>query len=253
MCGIVGWIKNESNTLNIKEGLVACGTRGQDATGIMYPEGNQILIHKNGVPADVFVKKMPKLNKKTFVIGHTRATTQGTEKKNENNHPHFNDKFILVHNGMISATTNIKEYSYKSQCDSENFVAYLTTYGWEGLNKIKGSGAVVGYDVKQECIFFFRETTPLVFGLYNDDIVFASTQEIAKSLFEKTYGVFPPSAISWWEVPENKVFIFKNNKFEVVAEFEFEKYYTKSGKYNQQWWNQQEIIYNRGYSNAYFL
>ena len=65
----------------------ACEERGTDATGIAYNSYGHLRIYKRpraahkmhfDVPADTHV-----------VMGHTRMTTQGTAKKNYNNHPFF--------------------------------------------------------------------------------------------------------------------------------------------------------------------
>jgi len=147
MCGLIGWIKKPKEVvLDLEAGLIKCASRGTDATGIAYHDGTKIVVDKNGVDAGLFTENLIYNKETPFLLGHTRATTRGTEKKNVNNHPHYNNRYVIIHNGTIHSTANIKTYPYKSECDSENFVAYLSEYGWEGLKKIQGAGTIDGMD-----------------------------------------------------------------------------------------------------------
>lgn len=80
-----------------------CGERGTDATGIAYNTGGKMRIYKRPIPAHLMWYRVPL--ESTVVMGHTRMTTQGSEKKNENNHPFLGSvadgKFALAHNGVL--------------------------------------------------------------------------------------------------------------------------------------------------------
>ncbi len=78
-------------------------TRGMDATGVAYNSRGRLHIYKRPLPAHKLHLMLP--NDATVVMGHTRMTTQGSERKNYNNHPFLGDaggnRFALAHNGVI--------------------------------------------------------------------------------------------------------------------------------------------------------
>ena len=63
----------------------ASEARGQDATGVAYCHKGALMVRKRPVPGHVFPLQIP--YDAVVVMGHTRLTTQGSEKKNYNNHP----------------------------------------------------------------------------------------------------------------------------------------------------------------------
>ena len=109
MCAIFGFLdygkKVSANTLKklIRALSVAAESRGTDATGISYVNNGNIVTFKKAKPAHKVKLYFPKDT--TAVIGHTRFTTQGSEKNNYNNHPFegttSNHTFALAHNGVL--------------------------------------------------------------------------------------------------------------------------------------------------------
>jgi len=109
MCAIFGFLdygKNVSaGTLKrlLRALSVAAESRGTDATGISYVNNGKIVTFKKAKPAHKVKLYFPKDT--TAVIGHTRFTTQGSEKQNYNNHPFegttSNHTFALAHNGVL--------------------------------------------------------------------------------------------------------------------------------------------------------
>jgi len=80
-----------------------CEARGTDATGIAYNHAGRLSIYKRPLPAHHL--KFRFSNDSKVVMGHTRLTTQGSEKQNQNNHP-FRSRtsdceFALAHNGVL--------------------------------------------------------------------------------------------------------------------------------------------------------
>ena len=109
MCAIFGFLdygkKVSANTRKrlIRALSVAAESRGTDATGISYVKSGNIVTFKKAKPAHKVKLYFPRNT--TAVIGHTRFTTQGSEKHNYNNHP-FNGTttdhtFALAHNGVL--------------------------------------------------------------------------------------------------------------------------------------------------------
>ena len=81
----------------------ASEARGKDASGIAYCTRGKLQVYKRALPGHKLRIHVPEQSK--AVMGHTRLTTQGNERKNQNNHPFLgkagNTTFALAHNGMI--------------------------------------------------------------------------------------------------------------------------------------------------------
>lgn len=81
----------------------AAEVRGTDATGIAFLAKDGLRIQKAPRPAHEMQYRIPP--EAAYIMGHTRMTTQGSEKKNQNNHPFpgkaGNLPFALAHNGVL--------------------------------------------------------------------------------------------------------------------------------------------------------
>ena len=91
MCGLFGF-SDLQHSLTEKQASAlanslarASAVRGQDATGIAYVQSGKLRIYKRPKPAARMQLRLPKGT--TQLLGHVRMTTQGSEKKNYNNHP----------------------------------------------------------------------------------------------------------------------------------------------------------------------
>ena len=109
MCCLYGILDYKQKLTNhqlnhlLRKLSIACEKRGTDATGISYNRNGHMEIHKKPLPAHSFHHNIPcGVN---AVMGHTRMTTQGSEKINRNNHPfrgHCKEmNFSLAHNGVL--------------------------------------------------------------------------------------------------------------------------------------------------------
>ena len=108
MCCLFG-IYNYSGSLTAvqKRRLIsalatASEDRGTDATGVSYNFDGHLAVYKRPWPAHLMRFRLPENVR--CVMGHTRMTTQGNEKKNCNNHPFVGTSgmpFALAHNGII--------------------------------------------------------------------------------------------------------------------------------------------------------
>ena len=132
MCGIFGFInyknkplKNLSNLTNLlaEESAV----RGTDATGISFVSDDEICILKEAKSAyDISFKHSDSVK---ALIGHTRHSTQGSCKNNQNNHPFLghckNAEFSLAHNGVLLNDTDLKiKYNLpKTEIKTDSHVA----------------------------------------------------------------------------------------------------------------------------------
>ena len=109
MCAVFGFLDYKGKISNavLKKLIhylsVAAEVRGTDATGIAYVRDGSIVTYKKPKPAHKVKLFFPRGTRS--VIGHTRFTTQGSEKRNCNNHPfegHYGtESFALAHNGVL--------------------------------------------------------------------------------------------------------------------------------------------------------
>lgn len=198
MCAIYGFL-NYGNKIPhktllriVKELSIAAECRGTDATGISFVRDNEIVTFKKAKAAHKVQLYFPKDTR--AVIGHNRMTTQGSEKKNYNNHP-FEGKtddhaFALAHNGVLYNDIELK-MMYKLpdsdiETDSYAAVQFLEQYDTIDSSTIKETAeAVLGSFVftvlrDDNTLFLVRGNNPITlyyfpeYGLY----IYASTKEI---------------------------------------------------------------------------
>lgn len=133
MCAVFGYLDYKGKVSNailkklIQNLSIAAEVRGTDATGISYVNHGKVVTFKKAKPAHKVKLYFPK-NTRT-VIGHTRMTTQGSEKYNYNNHP-FNGRcgtetFSLAHNGVLynDAELKAKYHLPKTPIETDSYVA----------------------------------------------------------------------------------------------------------------------------------
>ena len=84
--------------------------RGTDATGVAYNANGKLNVYKRPVAPRKFRPMIPKGAQ--VLMGHTRMTTQGSEKRNQNNHPFLGKvaegNFALAHNGVLHNDHRLK-------------------------------------------------------------------------------------------------------------------------------------------------
>ena len=133
MCCLFGIIdyKDKMTYLERKKLLrnlsICCEERGTDASGIAFMEDGDIHIVKCGVPAHKLRYHLPRDVR--VIMGHTRLTTQGSEKKVYNNHPFegecTNTKFALAHNGILYNDTTLRAERNlpKTKIETDSYIA----------------------------------------------------------------------------------------------------------------------------------
>ncbi len=132
MCGLYGFsnysgdkIKNLSDLTNALAEESAI--RGTDATGIAFCDNGRVNISKESKSAYRLDFKHSDGIK--ALIGHTRHSTQGSEKKNFNNHPFSgkcrNAHFALAHNGVLINDKELrkKEKLPKTKIETDSYIA----------------------------------------------------------------------------------------------------------------------------------
>ena len=168
--------------------------RGTDATGISYNADGKQMIYKRPLPAHLMWYRIP--TSATTVMGHTRMTTQGSEKQNWNNHPFpgmaGQTHFSLAHNGvLINDKTLRKKYKLpatKIETDSYVAVQLLEQDGrvdFDSLRfmaeELEGSFTITVLTDQDE-LYFVKGNNPLTIYHFpqNGLCVYASTEEILR-------------------------------------------------------------------------
>jgi len=181
MCGIVGYIGEQSCIPILIEGLKKLEYRGYDSAGFAILENSDIIIQKTAGKISVLEEQIKA--KKYFAkvgIGHTRWATHG-EPTNINAHPHVDSsgKIAVVHNGIIENYKSLKTLLQKKghifipDPDTE-ILAHLISEHFEGdlleavraaLSQIEGTYgiAVICLDMPDR-IVVARLGSPLVIG-----------------------------------------------------------------------------------------
>jgi len=170
-------------------------TRGIDATGISYVHDNRLQIYKRPIPAHKMRYNVPE--KVKVIMGHTRMTTQGNEKKNENNHPFFgrvkNNTFSLAHNGILHNDSFLRQSMNlpKTNIETDSYIAVQliekeNAVTFDSLRKM--AETVVGSFVftvldKHNNLYFVRGDNPICVYHFADRgfYLYASTEEILQS------------------------------------------------------------------------
>ena len=181
MCGIIGYIGDESAAPILINGLKKLEYRGYDSAGIAVNQNHEIDIVKKKGKVSVLEKEVSIHN---FFgetgIGHTRWATHG-EPSDTNSHPHMGGKgkIAVVHNGIIENYKELKEklqssgIEFKSETDSE-VVAQLAEQYYEGdlldtairvISELKGSYALVFMAVDEpDKLVAVKKDSPLIVG-----------------------------------------------------------------------------------------
>lgn len=196
MCGIVGYIGKRQAYPILINGLKRLEYRGYDSAGIaiINEKTKEYKVYKyKGKVSDLIQNTHDKDIEGTIGIGHTRWATHG-EPSDINAHPHvsMNQKFIIIHNGIIENYARLKKrledrgYHFKSDTDTEvlvNLIEYIYLKGQVNaeiairlaLTKVVGAfGILVLCTDEPSTIFAARKGSPLVVGIGEGEYFFAS-------------------------------------------------------------------------------
>lgn len=192
MCGIVGFTGSQNAAPILLDGLKKLEYRGYDSAGIAVLGENGIHM----VKASGMIKNLDAKIKGGAAlpghagIGHTRWATHG-EPTDVNAHPHMSNdnKFAVVHNGIIENYAQLREelkgkgFQFKSETDTEVIVHLMDMY-YEGdlkkavlktISRLEGAYAL-GILCSEEGgrIVSARQSAPLIVGVGIGENYFAS-------------------------------------------------------------------------------
>lgn len=213
-----GHILSRNQRLKLLTALsTASEERGTDATGIAYNFGGKQVIYKRPLPAHLMWYRVPR--SPSIIMGHTRMTTQGSEKNNQNNHPFpgkaGNARFSLAHNGVL-VNDKLLRQKYKlpaNKVETDSYVAvqlleHCGQIGFDSLQflaeELEGS-FTISVLTEQDELYFVKGNNPLCIyhfpqsGLY----VYASTEQILNAGLKNSHlklGSFEPIRVFTGEI-----------------------------------------------------
>ena len=178
---------------------VACEERGTDATGIAYNSGGSLKVYKRPLPAHLLWFKV--YENTNLVMGHTRMTTQGSERFNQNNHPFSGQvgctNFALAHNGVLSNDKRLRRQhdlpATKIETDSYIAVQLLEASGELSFaslasmaEKLEGS-FTISVMTDQDDLYLIKGDSPICLYHYEklNFYIYASTEPILKTALKQ--------------------------------------------------------------------
>ncbi|MEX6042967.1 glutamine--fructose-6-phosphate transaminase (isomerizing) [Staphylococcus haemolyticus] len=192
MCGIVGYIGYDNAKELLLSGLEKLEYRGYDSAGIAVANDNGTTVFKEkGRIAEL--RKVADNNDTdgNVGIGHTRWATHGVP-STVNSHPHQsnNERFTLVHNGVIENYEELKsEYlsdvTFQSETDTEVIVQLVEHFSNKGLETEEAFSKVVSLlhgsyalglldNQDSDTIYVAKNKSPLLVGVGEGFNVIAS-------------------------------------------------------------------------------
>lgn len=201
MCCLFGLV-DYNNCLSVrhKEKIIKvlskeCEARGTDATGVAYIADDKIYIYKRPLPAHrmkfIFKGNPP------VIMGHTRMTTQGSEKNNINNHPFYSEKlgFALAHNGVLYNDKALRksEKIPSTKIETDSYIAVQFIEKQKALNfetikymaeKVEGSFCFTILNKDNE-LYIIKGDNPMCIAHFNGFYMYASTDVILNKALNK--------------------------------------------------------------------
>jgi glutamine---fructose-6-phosphate transaminase (isomerizing) len=207
MCGIFGIVLNKTENVNIYnlviDGLLQLQNRGYDSAGICLIKNDKFEVTKyastnkiNALDKLVSLKLNSTNTGCGIAIGHNRWATHGI-KNDTNAHPHLSNdnKFVIVHNGIIENYNELKqmliqnEYIFKSQTDTE-VIVNLLEYNYKlsenkniyeviktTVNMLTGTyGLLIQSLHDPNRLYCVRNGSPLLIGQNDDEVIVTSEQ-----------------------------------------------------------------------------
>ncbi|MDD3145637.1 MAG: glutamine--fructose-6-phosphate transaminase (isomerizing) [Candidatus Gracilibacteria bacterium] len=226
MCGIFAYNGKEDSIPFLVDGLKKLEYRGYDSAGVFGVNKNgEIYLEKAIGKVSNLASKVEhnKDKKKVFTCGiaHTRWATHGKVTL-ENTHPHHsqNDRFFVVHNGIIENYMTLKEdlekkYNFYSQTDTE-VIAKLIEKLFDGdiistiskvTKKLVGAYSIAVIDKENPDVLIGAKLgSPMVIGV-GEDAIFLSSD----------INALGKVASEFTTLDDNETVVIKNGKYNVYS------------------------------------
>jgi len=228
----------------------ASEVRGTDAFGFYSLKTNKITKAKGTISEFMqFFSEgqnylLNEVRDSKVLLGHTRNKTMGNESFMKNNHPFETKDFILAHNGVIfNSEEMLAEEGIKTdiETDSYSLVALIQKEYDEHQEVIeairktveKTSGFSCWLYDKGHKIYFFRDRYPLVFFFGRKHFSFASSEEILKSIYQR-------SKVDFSETEEGMIYEFDFREWRLRK---MQKFTPKNKLYSWNWNAPYELEY----------
>ena len=207
MCGIIGILMkptyrtSEQIIEHLETGLQRLQNRGYDSCGVGLLNGAEMVLEKYAstdtsnslslLSARLAERKEPSWSLSSG-IGHNRWATHGS-KTDENAHPHlsYDQRFMVVHNGIIenceTLKANLPPHPYLSETDTE-VIAHLLSYHYEAtqntiesirrtIGELQGTyGLVIINRDLPDHLYCVRNGSPLLVGASDTFAIVTSEQ-----------------------------------------------------------------------------
>ncbi len=209
MCGIVGFVGENSAQDILLNGLARLEYRGYDSAGIAYFRDNteHISIRKTAGKVSDLRAVCDDENLSHCGIGHTRWATHGGV-STANAHPHRVGHVALIHNGIIENYKElIEKYNLKpilkSQTDTEVAAAVINVK-YEELKDPKAALKAAVEEMEGSFAFctLFREYPGQIFAIRNVSPMVATYAEGDGSFIASDLTAFIDHSKNYFVVPE---------------------------------------------------
>ena len=237
MCALFGWLDYKhiipyKILKKLTQALAnAAEERGTDAAGISYIKDDRVTIFKRPKPAHKIHFNAP--DDTTAIMGHTRLTTQGNQKFNQNNHPfygHADKDFAFAHNGVLyndvelHKTKNLPD----THIETDSYIAVQLIEQQKKLDfdSLKNMTETVqgnfNFTILDEdnSLYIVKGSNPM-FLIYFEELglyVYASTESIMKNALKKV----SMKNISYTKIETTHGDIIKIDSNGIITHSEFE-------------------------------
>ena len=261
MCAVFGFLdyKGKISNATLKKLIhylsVAAEVRGTDATGIAYVRNGSMVTYKKPKSAHKVKLFFPRDTR--AVIGHTRFTTQGSEKRNCNNHPFDGhcgtEAFALAHNGVLYNDKELRREQHlpTTPIETDSYVAVqlleqeqqLDTENIKRMAELVEGSFVFTILRNDNTLFLVKGNNPLTLyhfpalGLY----IYASTKSILDNALQKVHIAEKACEV---EISEGEIIEISPSGNLHKSTFEMQDYiHTMFNPYNwdyAKWWMEDE-------------
>lgn len=238
MCGIIALLTLFDDKMIdiLLNGLKQLQNRGYDSAGICTMNNKYSILKYASTNDEDSIKKLEneknKIINSNIGIAHTRWATHGGKTDN-NSHPHisYDNKIVIVHNGIIENYAELKlmlqneGIEFKSQTDTEviaNLLAFNNKTSDNFVDSIKKtlsmmSGtwglAIMNLDCPNK-LYCVRHGSPLLVS-QSDDMVFISSEQSGFHGLVNNYFILDSNDICIITKKDNKIEVDTEKKYDL--------------------------------------